>query len=160
MAQSGRDALRCAQGFKHRRQGAVPFLRARGAPLNRERWISQHATGRYGLSGARLEGTDRENALWTTMRCLPSSDKHAVSYCVRSPRGPLCKHPLWTPSGLYSDPEQEVTSTSTAAFPFSGGEPRRGGELLKFTFILSQIFYAGVTFDTILRTYRDNCLNE
>lgn len=39
-------------------------------------------------------------------------------YCVRSPCSLPCKHPVWAPSWLYSDPEQEVISYPTSASVF------------------------------------------
>lgn len=59
------------------------------------------------LTWGLLENTQSERKYISTVQCLPSCNKHAVSrpYCVRSPCSLLCKHPLYTPSWLYSDPE-------------------------------------------------------
>lgn len=90
--------------------------------------ISQHAAGPCGAAEGRLSSAWRlkegEHTFLQYNACS-SSDKHAVSrpHCVKSPWSPLCKHPLCTPSWLYSDPEQEVISCPASASVFlSGGQ--------------------------------------
>lgn len=68
----------------------------------------------------RLRERKGEREYISTVQCLLSSNKHALSrpHCVRSPCSPLCKHPLCTPPRLYSEPEQEVISYPTSASVF------------------------------------------
>lgn len=94
---------------------AAPCRKMNAAQQNRNTDIAacnRTIQSNKGLTGALLEDRQREREYISTVQCLPSSSKHALScpYCVRSPCSPQCKHPLCTPSGLYSDPEQEVIS--------------------------------------------------
>lgn len=82
---------------------------------------SQTIQSNKGLTERNVETErERERAYISAVQCMSSSNKHAPSfpYCVRRPFSSLCKHPLRTPSWLYSDPEQEVISypTSTSVF--------------------------------------------